>query len=89
MNTAVRIPIVIAIVITICFQSCRNRSQNHPVLVNNNNTELYYEKVEKDNEIVDWDENLRVERKNGFIAVFGNVSRKGDFFILENPPSLS
>lgn len=60
MNTAVRIPIVIAIVTTICFQSCRNRSQNHPVLINNNNTELYYEKVEKDNEIVDWDEKIPV-----------------------------
>ena len=60
MNTAVRIPIVIAIVTTICFQSCRNHSQNHPVLVNNNNTELYYEKVEKDNEIVDWDEKIPV-----------------------------
>ena len=33
--------------------------------------------------------NFQVERKNGFIAVFGNVSRKGDFSILENPPSLS
>ena len=60
MNTP-RLHIVLAIIISLYFiQGCRNRHHNQAIVGDRNKVEAYYEKLEEDNEAVDWDEKIPV-----------------------------